>query len=93
MRRWFVRLGIGVVLVVVILIAAAKLLLRSGFAADKVAAELQAAAGSPVHVGSLDVGLSGSNVRDLQFLEAGLRKKRRRGSRSPRSKPTCRCRA
>src|SRR5207249_3707932 len=56
---------------VVVLVVAAKLLLRSGFAADKVAAQIQEAAGGPVRVGSLDVGFTGSSLHDLQFLEEG----------------------
>jgi hypothetical protein len=72
MRRWLLRIGIGALVLVVVLVVAAKLILRTGFAADKVAAQLQSAAGgAPVHVGSLDVGLTGSSLHDLQFLEDG----------------------
>ncbi len=71
MHRWLVRIGIGVVVLVAVLIVTAKLLLRTGFAADKVAAQLQEAAGAPVHVGSLDVGITGSNIQNVQFLEDG----------------------
>jgi hypothetical protein len=71
MRRWITRLAIGLVTLVLVLIVAAKLLLRSGFAANRVAAEIQQAAGAPVHVGSLDIGVTGSSLRDLQFLEDG----------------------
>jgi hypothetical protein len=72
MRRWLRRLAIGAVVLIVVLIVAAKLLLRSGFAADRVAAQIQkATGGAPVHVGSLDVGVAGSSLRDLQILEDG----------------------
>jgi hypothetical protein len=72
MRRWLIRLGVGAVVLVVVLVVAAKLLLRSGFAAHKVEAQLEAVTGgAPVHVGSLDVGATGSSLHDLQFAEAG----------------------
>src|SRR5690242_2750818 len=71
MRRWLVRLGVGAVVLAIVLVVAAKLVLRSGFAANKVAAQIQEAAGAPVRVASVDVGLSGSSLQDLQFLEGG----------------------
>src|SRR5215207_5445415 len=71
MRRWLVRLGIGAVALVVVLVVGAKLLLRSGFAANKVAVQIQEAVGGPTRVGHLDVGVTGSSLHDLQFLEDG----------------------
>src|SRR5437868_5267368 len=72
MRHWLVRIGVGIVIVLVVLVVAAKLILRTGFAANRVAAQLQeATGGAPVHVGSLDVGITGSSLHDLQFLEDG----------------------
>src|SRR5947209_852795 len=70
MRRWLLRLGVGAVVLVVVLVVAAKLILRTGFAADRVAAQIQkAAGGAPVRVGSLDVGVSGSSLHDLRLFE------------------------
>src|SRR6476619_4079602 len=71
MRRWLVRLGIGAVVLLVVIVGGAKLLLRTGFAANKVAAQIQEAVGGPTRVGRLDVGVTGSSLHDLQFLEEG----------------------
>ncbi len=69
-KRWLIVLGVvGVVLIG--LLVAAKLTLRSSFAAHQVAAQIAEAAGTPVQVGSLDVGLTGSTLYDLKFYEEG----------------------
>lgn len=69
MRRWLVRLGVGAVVLVVVIVGGAKLLLRTGFAANRVAAQIQEAVGGPTRVGHIDVGVTGSSLHDLQFLE------------------------
>jgi len=97
MRRWLLWIGGGAVVLVVVLVIGAKLALRTGFAANRVAAQIQAAAGAPVQVGSLEVGVTGSSLHDLQFLEEreprGAHAAPPRGLRSRPSTPTCRCTA
>ncbi|HEX4592495.1 MAG TPA: hypothetical protein VH120_21375, partial [Gemmataceae bacterium] len=74
MRRWLIRLGVGAVVLIIVLVVAAKLLLRSGFAAHKVEAQLEeVTGGAPVHIGALDIGATGSSLQDLQFAEAGAK--------------------
>jgi hypothetical protein len=72
MRRRLVRLSIGALVLVVVLLVAAKLILRTSFATDRVAAQIQkAVGGAPVRVGSLDVGFGSSSIGDVQFREEG----------------------
>jgi hypothetical protein len=73
MRRWLVRLGTGAVVLVVLLVVAAKLILRTSFATDRVAAQIQkAVGGAPVKVDSLDVGLGACSTGEVQFREDGV---------------------
>src|SRR5437868_5659338 len=70
-RRWllYLYLGLGAVALIVVLVGAAWLTTRSAWAAQKVAAQIAEAAGAPVRVGGLSVGVTGSSLRNLQFLE------------------------
>src|SRR5262245_60168771 len=71
LKRWLIRLNVGAVVLVVVLVVAAKVALRTGFAARRVAASIAEAAGTPVRIGTVDVGVTGSSLHDLQFLEDG----------------------
>src|SRR5437763_9477553 len=68
-RRWLLYLGLGSIALIVVLMVAAWLTARSAWAAQKVAAQIAEAAGAPVRVGGLNVGVTGSSLRNLQFLE------------------------
>ena len=70
-RRWLLYLGLGSITLIVVLMVAAWLTARSAWAARQVAAQIAEAAGAPVRVGGLHVGVTGSSLRNLQFLEEG----------------------
>src|SRR5262245_6775188 len=70
-RRWLVRLGLGAVALIAVLAVVAWLAARSAWAAHKVAEQIAEATGAPVRVGTLNVGLTGSTLYNLQFLEEG----------------------
>jgi hypothetical protein len=70
-RRWLVRIAAGILAAVVLIAGVGWLALRSSFVTSKVAARIEAATGAPVRVGALSLGLRGSSLSGLQFLEDG----------------------
>jgi translocation and assembly module TamB len=70
-RRWLVRIAVGLVAVVGLLLVAGWFLLRSSLVTNQVAARIQQATGAPVRVGAASVGLRGTSLSALQFLEDG----------------------
>src|SRR5262245_43263218 len=69
MRRRLARLIVGAVVALGLLAGAGRVLLRSAYAAERVTARLGAAVGAPVRVGAVDLGLTGSALRDVDVLE------------------------
>lgn len=67
-QRWF-RAGIIIAAILVALFFGVRFGLRSDFAAGRVAARIEQVARTPVRIGQIDLGLTGSTIYDLQFLE------------------------
>ena len=74
MRRWLIRVGLAVVAIVVVFLVAAKVVLRTGFAANKVAAQIQEAAGGAGACRLTRRGRHRQHLHDVQFLEDGAPK-------------------
>jgi hypothetical protein len=70
-RRWLVRIAVGFVVLFGLLFVAGWFLLRSSLVTNQVAARIQAATGAPVRVRAASVGLRGTSLSGLQFLEDG----------------------
>jgi translocation and assembly module TamB len=70
-RRWLVRIAVGLVVLIGVLVVGGWFLLRSSLVTNQVAARIQEATGAPVRVEGASVGLRGTSLTGLQFLEDG----------------------
>lgn len=70
-RRWLIRISIGLVVLIGLLVVAGWFVLRSSLVTNQVAARIQEATGAPVRVEAASVGLRGTSLSGLQFLEDG----------------------
>src|SRR5438094_162272 len=69
MRQRVKRYGVGTCAFVVLLAGVGKLSLASDFATRRLVTRLQAAAGTPLHIATVDLGYSSSTLRGLDVLE------------------------
>ncbi len=66
------RFVVYLFIALLLLLGGAKFLLSSSFAAERVAAKLSSTLGTPVRVGSVDIGFhGGSSIKGVEILEAG----------------------
>jgi hypothetical protein len=69
--KWVLRLVIALVLLAVVVVLGARWYLSSSRVAEQVRARLEALLGAPVHVGEVNIGLSGSSsVGGLELYES-----------------------
>lgn len=69
MRQRVKRYGVATCAFVIVLAGVGKLSLASDFATRQLVTRLQAAVGAPLHVATVDLGYSSSNLRGLDVLE------------------------